>query len=89
MFRAKGQKKLRLSNGVSCSQFLSVALVCSVSGQKIKSFVIAEMYFVQRVLPCRGTGREMKAESREGKTKQEGRRKRRHRKKSRMKDNEE
>lgn len=86
MFRAKDQKRLRLSNGVSTSQFLSMALFCSVSGQKIKSFVTAEMHFVQRVLPYCGTG-EMKAEGGRGRQNKRTRR-RRQRKKSRKKDNE-
>lgn len=64
MFRRKSQKKLRLSIGVSSSHFISIPLFCSVSGQKIKSFVIAEVHFVQRVLSYSGTGGEMKAERR-------------------------
>lgn len=56
MFRTKRQKKFRLSVGVSSSLFISIPLFCSVSGQKIKSFVIAEMHFVHRVLSYSGTG---------------------------------
>lgn len=37
MFRTKSQKKLRLSTGVSSSQFISLPSVCSVSGQKINN----------------------------------------------------
>lgn len=66
VFRTKSQKMLRLSIGVSSSQFISMPLLCSVSGQKIKSFVTAEMHFAQRVLSYSGTGGETKAERGEG-----------------------
>lgn len=51
-----------LSIGVSSSQFISILLFCGVSGQKIKSFVIADVHFVQRVQSYSGNERKMKAE---------------------------